>query len=195
MPDEVSPTLRGIPPAYRAPTHLARRFFQVCQAIGHEAMRPFGLEMRHTGVFVVLSREPGIDQRSLAAALGRDQTSTAQMVDDLQALGLVERRPSPANRRTNALFLTATGAALLRDRLTSAIAGVQARVLDALSPEEAATFLALLVRIVEANEAHARPGAARRPPRRRPRGTALPEPEGDAPWPPSPPVPGGPPLG
>ena len=186
MPDEASTRPDGIPPAYRVPTHLARRFFQVCQAIGHEAMRPFGLEMRHTGVFVVLNHQPGIDQRSLAAALGRDQTSTAQMVDDLQALGLVERRPSPANRRTNALFLTAAGAALLRERLAPAIADVQARVLDALSPEEAATFLALLVRLVEANEAHARPGAARRPPRRRPRDNSPSGPKGDASWPSSP---------
>jgi DNA-binding MarR family transcriptional regulator len=188
MPDEASPRPGGIPPAYRAPTHLSRRFFQVCQALGHEAFRPFGLEMRHSGVFVVLSHEPGIDQKRLADALGRDQTSTGQMVDDLVALGLVERHPSPTNRRAHALFLTVAGAALLRDRLMPVIRGVQARILAALSPEEAQTFLALLTRLIEANEAHARPGAARRPPRRRqPRGTSPPEPRGDASWP-SPPA-------
>src|SRR5918997_5778429 len=168
MPDQSSSRPGGMPPAYRAPTHLSRRFFQVCQALGHDAFRPFGFEMRHGGVFVVLSHEPGVDQRRLADALGRDQTTTGQMVDDLVALGLVERRPSPANRRAHALFLTDAGAALLRDRLMPTIAGVQARILAALSPEEAATFLALLTRVTEANEAHARPGAARRPPRRRP---------------------------
>ena len=188
-----APRSAGIPAAYRAPTHLSRRFFQVCQALGHEAFRPFGFEMRHSGVFVVLSHEPGIDQKRLADALGRDQTTTGQMVDDLVALGLVERRPSPANRRAHALFLTDAGSALLRDRLMAVIRGVQARILAALSPEEAATFLALLTRVVEANEAHARPGAARRPPRRRPRDTSSPERRGDAPWPlPPPSAPGEP---
>jgi DNA-binding MarR family transcriptional regulator len=193
MPDQSSSRPGGMPPAYRAPTHLSRRFFQVCQALGHDAFRPFGFEMRHGGVFVVLSHEPGVDQRRLADALGRDQTTTGQMVDDLVALGLVERRPSPANRRAHALFLTDAGAALLRDRLMPTIAGVQARILAALSPDEAATFLALLTRVVEANEAHARPGAARRPPRRRPRGNGPPDRRGDAPWPSPPPAPGEPP--
>jgi DNA-binding MarR family transcriptional regulator len=193
MPDQSSSHPGGMPPAYRAPTHLSRRFFQVCQALGHDAFRPFGFEMRHGGVFVVLSHEPGVDQRRLADALGRDQTTTGQMVDDLVALGLVERRPSPANRRAHALFLTDAGAALLRDRLMPTIAGVQARILAALSPDEAATFLALLTRVVEANEAHARPGAARRPPRRRPRGNSSPDRRGDAPWPSPPPAPGEPP--
>jgi hypothetical protein len=112
------------------------------------------------------------------------------MVDDLVALGFVERRPSPANRRAHALFLTDAGAALLRERLMPALRGVQARILAPLSPEDAKTFLDLLTRVVVAHEAHARPGAARRPPRRRaPRSTSPPERRGDAPWlPPRPPT-------
>ena len=180
MAEPKGPLSASIPPAYRAPTHLARRFFQVCQSIGHAAIEPFGFEMRHSGVLVVLMREPGIDQARLAAALGRDASTTGQLVDHLVKLGLVERQPSPANRRAHALNLTEAGTILFRDRVAPAMREVQAKIVAALSPAEARTFLDLLSRVIEANEVHARPGAGRRTPRRR---APQPKPdEGESPW-------------
>ena len=57
--------------------------------------------------------------------------------------------------------------ARLRAELGGPARAVARRMLAPLTEAEGETLLALLARLVEAHEAHARPGAGRRPPRRK----------------------------
>ncbi len=151
----------------RIPQYLARRFWQIAASFHSEALAPFGLLPWHGALLAQLRATPGRDRNWLAAAIGTDATSTGQALAMLEGRGLVSRAANPRDQRANAYALTPAGEALQAEvvPLTRAVAQ---RLLAPLAPEEAETLLALLARVVDAHEAHARPGAGRRPPRRAP---------------------------
>ena len=156
--------LSGEVPVRRTSIALARRFFQICTTAAAETLAETGLTTLQFAVMVSLSSvtgEPGIDQNGLTARLGIDRASTSQLVDELAAMGLVERHVNGADRRARLLRLTPRGERL-RARLHPAQIANQARILAALMPEERELLLDLLVRVVESNRALARPGSGRR---------------------------------
>jgi DNA-binding MarR family transcriptional regulator len=114
----------------------------------------------------VLADFPGIDQRRLAALMGLDRTNVGQVIDRLEAKGLVERRINGADRRARELNLTTQGKQIRR-RLRPKMVEAQARVLAPLAPAEQDMLIELLIRVIKANEVNARPGAGRRKPRAR----------------------------
>jgi DNA-binding MarR family transcriptional regulator len=110
---------------------------------------------------VALEIEPGIDQRRLADAVGIDPSNASLVVERLHSLGLIERRISGVDRRARELYLTPKGKALWRRlRVKSHVANV--KVLAPLAPHERELFLDMLVRVLQGNWAHARPGGGRR---------------------------------
>ena len=98
--------------------------------------------------------------------MGTDRTNVGQVVDNLEAEGLVERRVSGVDRRARHLYATAR-ATELRDRMRPKVLAAQAAVLAPLEPAEREVLIDLLTRVVEGNEVEARPGAGRRPPRKK----------------------------
>jgi DNA-binding MarR family transcriptional regulator len=157
----------GVPEIHRRPAHLARRFQQICQAAIADALADQGLVSLEYAVLATLAEEPGIDQRRLAEAIGIDRNSASQMVDALAGRGLLQRDVDPEDRRARVLHLTEAGRAR-RDRTRPLLLAANARVLAPLAPAERETLLGLLLRVVEQNEALARPGAGRRPRRHSP---------------------------
>jgi DNA-binding MarR family transcriptional regulator len=111
----------------------------------------------------VLEDFPGIDQRRLAALMGLDRTNVGQLLDRLEAKGLVERRVNGADRRAHALHLTSEGKAVRR-RLRPKMVATQSRVLAPLTSAEQDLLIDMLIRVIKANEVNARPGAGRRKP-------------------------------
>ncbi|MGW1339603.1 MarR family winged helix-turn-helix transcriptional regulator [Kribbella sp. NPDC002412] len=84
----------------------------------------------------------------LANQLGIVPRSATTVVDDLEAAGLVARRPDPADRRATLVALTPAGAKLLttirrqrRDAMVSLI--------ERLSPTEQSDLLHLLTRLAD----------------------------------------------
>lgn len=65
------------------------------------------------------------------------------LVDTLEAMGMVERLPSPVDRRAFRLALTDKGAVTLRD-ITEVVVAHDARVTAHLSADERRTLLELL---------------------------------------------------
>ena len=84
---------------YRAPGYLARRFQQVCAAIITESLAGDGLTQLQWAVMSCVNTMPGIDQRRLADALGIVPVNAGQIVDQLQTMGIIERRMNGADRR------------------------------------------------------------------------------------------------
>ena len=83
--------------------HGARRF--------GERLAPLGLEQRHAGVLMRLAGNEGQSQQAIAEMIGVNATRMVFLVDELEKLGLVERRRNPADRRSHALYLTGQGRA------------------------------------------------------------------------------------
>jgi DNA-binding MarR family transcriptional regulator len=146
---------------YRGPGYLARRFQQVCAAIITESLATEGLTQLQWAVIGCVDDWPGIDQRRVADALGIVPFNVGQIVDELQEMGILERRLNGSDRRVRQLVLTARGRKL-RSRLQPDNTRANARILSSLAPSERDTLLDLLVRVIKANADYARPGAGRR---------------------------------
>jgi MarR family transcriptional regulator, temperature-dependent positive regulator of motility len=153
-------------PDYRVPAHLARRFHQICLGAVAEAIEPAGITPGEYAVLVAIVDLPGLDQHRLAVSLGIDPVSAGQRIDRLEAMGLVDRRVHPSDRRARVLSASRRGIAL-RLRLRPLALAAQERILASLTAAERKLFLNFLTRIVEGNESYARPGNGRRRPRRR----------------------------
>ena len=98
------------------------------------------------GVLVVIAANPGLSQSALARAVGVERSTMVEVIDRLQARGLVERRPSAADRRSYALGLSAAGRRLLT-RLKPMVRRHERRVAKRLDAAEKATLIGLLRRL------------------------------------------------
>ncbi len=75
-------------------------------------LRAFGLSIPQFDVLSTLSEREGLTQQELAGRLYVTKGNVSGLVDRLVEAGLVERRPIPEDRRSHALHLTESGAAL-----------------------------------------------------------------------------------
>jgi DNA-binding MarR family transcriptional regulator len=102
----------------------------------------------HAGVFRTLASRPGITQQALATALGALPSRLVALIDDLEARGLLERRPQQSDRRSYALHLTEEGKSTLR--AVGRIAREhQQSLLAALSQDEQQQLADLLQRVAD----------------------------------------------
>lgn len=152
-------------PSHRLPAHLARRFNQICLGVTAEILTEHDLTPMLFGVIAAIAEEPGSGQRQLATRMGVDAATFGQMIELLEQKGLVRREIDPNDRRARQLFVTRDGSTL-RNRLRPSLVAAQERLLAPLSKAERAALMDMLVRVIEANDAYARPGNGRRKPRR-----------------------------
>ncbi len=78
-----------------------------------EVSEAVGLSFGKTRALRRLARQP-MSMGELAAALGIDPPNATTLVDDLEKLGLVQRRPHPTDRRAKVVETTKRGLALAR---------------------------------------------------------------------------------
>lgn len=90
--------------------------------------------------------EPPRNQGAIAEELGIDRTVLTYLIDDLERLDLVARRPDPADRRSRLVVATDAGRAAWHQH-QEALQHVEAHILGPLPPAEATTFRALLQRL------------------------------------------------
>jgi DNA-binding MarR family transcriptional regulator len=93
---------------------------------------------------------PGVDQRTLARAIGLDTSTVAGVVDRLEARGLMQRSTSADDKRVRLLGLSAAGQALLA-AIEPDMRLAQERILAPLAEAERAEFMRLLRALVDAN--------------------------------------------
>jgi DNA-binding MarR family transcriptional regulator len=111
---------------------------------GYDDLRP-----RHASVLAYLD-EDGIRATDLARLSGRHKQIVGRIVDELESLGYVERRPDPRDRRAKLIFPTERGLAQLRlgDEI---VAEIEARHADALGRRSYAEFRDMLRGLVAAS--------------------------------------------
>jgi len=151
------------PPYRRVPAYLIRRLQMISTALVAEEFEGEGLSVPEWAVLTMIESHPEIDQSRLAEVVAIDRTNTGRLVDQLEAKGLVERRPHDSDRRIWMLRCTPLGLKT-RKRLRPRALATQERLLSCLEPKQRELFIDLMSRVVAANEKYVRPGAGRRKP-------------------------------
>ena len=94
--------------------HLRRADALTFQSFG-AALADDRISPGQLGVLLLVQANPGINQTRAGKALGIDRSTLVSTIDGLEERGLLERTPSPTDRRSHALMLTAAGGDFLAD--------------------------------------------------------------------------------
>jgi len=111
------------------------------QTVGAMGVRP-----AQFAAMVIISANPGLTQSALSAIMGIDRSAAVSLIDFLEGQGWAERVPSPTDRRSYSIMITAQGSTML-DHLKGLVEDSDRRVTAALSPEERALLMDLLRRL------------------------------------------------
>ena len=96
---------------------------------------------------VLTTALPGeLTQSEIARAVGLDKTTMVVTMDELEADGLAERRPSRSDRRARVIVVSEAGKAKVREA-DKVLDRVRDDVLSVLAPDERDTFLRGLSRL------------------------------------------------
>jgi len=110
--------------------------------------RSLSLTLPQCKVLVRLAKNEGVSQVRLAELAEVDAMTMVRILDRMEADGLLERRPDPADRRARCLYLTAKAKPLLEQiwRLSDA---TRAEVFAGIGKQERDVFINVLERLHE----------------------------------------------
>lgn len=129
---------------------LLSRSSAVAIRTANDRFAEHGLRARSFSTLAYVARMDGASQRSLSDFLSLDPSQVVALVDELESLGLIERRQSAGDRRVRELSATKLG----RQRLKAAAKASEdahAQFLAGLDVHEKDTLRALLRRIAFPN--------------------------------------------
>lgn len=132
------------------PGHLLRRCHQISVAIFLDACAAHDLTPLQFVTLVALARGGPLEQVTLGGVTALDRTTTAVVVKKLEERGLASKQPSPSDRRSKLVAVTAAGRALL-DAVLPTVEAAQFRILAPLNARERVLFLRLLDKIARGN--------------------------------------------
>ncbi|MDA9394836.1 transcriptional regulator [Bradyrhizobium sp. CCBAU 45394] len=135
---------------YAAPGYLFRRMQQIAVSIFMEECKAFDLTPVQYGALIAIHTHPGIDATRLSAVIAFDRSTLGSVIERLQAKDYIERKPAPEDKRIKLLYLTKSGAAILRE-IIPAVERAQARMLEPLKPADRKALMGLLVQLVDLN--------------------------------------------
>jgi MarR family transcriptional regulator, lower aerobic nicotinate degradation pathway regulator len=148
MPSKPAPiTMEAV---YAAPGYLFRRMQQIAVALFIEECKAFDLTPVQYAALIAIHTHPGIDATRLSAVIAFDRSTLGSVIERLEAKQLIDRKPSPEDKRVKLLYLTRAGAAILRDIMPS-VEKAQARMLQPLKAADRKVLLALLTQLVDLN--------------------------------------------
>lgn len=135
---------------YSRPAHLIRRAHQISWAIFLDECADYALTPVQYAALVAIAAHPGSDATRLSNMIAFDRSTIGSVLDRMEKRGLIERTPSPTDRRQKLISLTNEGYDLL-ESCKDAVERVQNRIVGVLNKEEREMFLKLMTRIVQLN--------------------------------------------
>src|ERR1700704_1689895 len=117
MPNKPAPVTMDA--VYTAPGYLFRRMQQIALSIFVEECKAHDLTPVQFAALVAIHTHPGIDATRLSAVIAFDRSTLGNVIERLEAKNYIERKPSREDKRVKLLYLTKTGAGLLRDIMPS----------------------------------------------------------------------------
>jgi DNA-binding MarR family transcriptional regulator len=120
---------------------LMRIVLSLPRQLHNDMVRATGLTASEYTLIMSLSEAPNRQLRmaDLADASGLSASRTTRLVDDLQSHGLVVKRTSAADGRSNLAELTSLGLTKLRSAWPAHVESVRSRALDHIPPGTLAT--------------------------------------------------------
>jgi DNA-binding MarR family transcriptional regulator len=108
--------------------------------------REIPLNLAQAKALVRLEKNEGVSQARLAELAEVDAMAMVRILDRMEADGLLERRPDPADRRARCLYLTAKAKPILSEiwRLSEAI---RAELFAGVGKAEREQFMSVLERV------------------------------------------------
>jgi DNA-binding MarR family transcriptional regulator len=141
----------GLPSALdRRITYLLRRVTDAAGRMANAHLAPLSLDTRHYTVLAVLAAGAGSSQRTIAETLGLDRATVVALVDRLESQGLARRAQSRADRRANAVELTAKGRRVLK-RADALMEACERGFVAGLPPDERDQLTRMLERLLAYN--------------------------------------------
>lgn len=131
--------------------HLRRAQVSVFQDFA-ETMSAVQITPGQFGVLTLIGANPGLTQSALARAVGIERSTMVAVIDALESRSVVERRPSPVDRRSYALMLSMAGRELLA-QLKPMVRDHERRIGSRLNDVERSTLILLLEKISGDNPA------------------------------------------
>jgi DNA-binding MarR family transcriptional regulator len=108
-------------------------------------MRPYGLELRHFAVLIVLVDRGPTLQRDLVSETGFDKVTVQRVIDDLERAGFAVRAAVPGDRRVRMVEITERGLEVFDEAHTRA-EPIATELVAHLATGEAELLMALLTR-------------------------------------------------
>lgn len=108
---------------------------QALRRINGRALAPLGISTAQAYPLVLIAQNDGIRQGELADRLDIEGPTLVRTLDQLGAMGLVDRRTDPADQRARTLHLTPAGEALAQ-RVEPLLYATRARLLAGVPDEE-----------------------------------------------------------
>ena len=133
------------------PGHLIRRLHQIHVALFLEECGKHDLTPVQFGVLTVLVDGIIRDQVTIAAMIGVDRNTAADVIRRLAKRALLERPDNPKDKRTKLAKITTEGKQLV-EKVQPGMAKAQTRLIDPLSEEEYALFMTLTQKLISAND-------------------------------------------
>ena len=132
---------------------LAETFTRALASVSRQWKRRLDAQFRHLGlsqarwgVILELSRHQDTTQIELARILGIEGATLVRLLDGLETMGLVERHPSPEDRRAKKLVLTEPAIVLL-ERMKLIAASNRTQILEEIPAEDLLTATNVLEQI------------------------------------------------
>jgi DNA-binding MarR family transcriptional regulator len=143
-------TSQSAPPgiAKRWPTLLLIKLGRITTHRFSEALEPFGIRPRHVAALIELRDRGELTQQSLCGQLHLDPTNLVAILNELEQRGYATRRRDPEDRRRHLVEVSKKGIAVI-DKVSEAMDGVEAELLDGLEPAEREQLEGLLTSIWE----------------------------------------------
>lgn len=108
-----------------------------------DMLAPHGLVISQFEALAKIGLKPGMIQQELVSLLLVTKGNVGALLDRLESIGLVERRPDPKDRRANRLYLTPAGRELMSTLFDKHRAFVREEMRP-LTPEQQAQLQSLL---------------------------------------------------
>ena len=132
------------------PGHLIRRAQQIAVAIFIEECAAYDLTPVQFATLVAIRENEGIDATRLSFIVALDRSTLGNVLERLEARGLVVRYASADDKRVKRLKISPAGRALIKSAQASALRA-QERILAPLQPKDRTTLMNLLTQLVERN--------------------------------------------
>ena len=133
------------------PGHLIRRLHQIHVALFLEECGENDLTPVQFGVLTVLVDGAIRDQVTIAAMIGVDRNTAADVIRRLAQRDLLERPDNPTDKRTKLAKITLAGRQLV-EKVKPGMVKAQRRLIDPLTDEEYALYMTLTQKLISAND-------------------------------------------